>query len=69
MTATVTTPAPSRLPSRPSALIAQALVERQSARQITARANEMGLPGAMTRVIVAACGCTSTRQVTPVSGD
>jgi hypothetical protein len=53
--------------NRPSALIAQALVERQSAGQITARANEMGLPSAMTKVIVAACGCESTPTTSPAT--
>lgn len=40
---------------RVSTLIAEALVERQSARQIIVRAAELGLPKNVTRVVLAAC--------------
>ena len=62
MTAPVVEPLGSIVPSRPSALIARALVERQSAGQIAERASEMGLPRTMVQVIVAACGCTDGRK-------
>ena len=44
---------------RPSTLIAEALVERQSARQIVARAYGLGLPDPTVEVILAACGSTA----------
>lgn len=44
---------------RPSALIAEALIERQSARQIVARAYTLGLPDPTVEVILAACGSTA----------
>ncbi len=46
-------------PVRPSTLIAEALVERQSARQIVARAYGLGLPDPTVEVILAACGSTA----------
>jgi hypothetical protein len=62
LTAPLTEPRGSATPARPSALIARALVERQSARQIADRATEMGLPRTMVQVIVAACGCNGARR-------
>jgi len=44
---------------RPSTLIAEALIERQSARQIVARAYGLGLPNPTVEVILAACGSTA----------
>ncbi|CAA9552237.1 MAG: hypothetical protein AVDCRST_MAG33-985 [uncultured Thermomicrobiales bacterium] len=44
---------------RPSALIAEALVERQSPREIVARACALGLSDPKLEVILAACGCTA----------
>ena len=44
---------------RPSTLIAEALVERQSPRQIVARACALGLSNPRLEVILAACGSTA----------
>ncbi len=46
-------------PVRPSTLIAEALIERQSARQIVARAYGLGLPDPTVEAILAACGSTA----------
>jgi hypothetical protein len=40
-------------------LIAEALVERQTAREIVARACALGLPDPTMEVILAACGSTA----------
>lgn len=45
---------------RPSRFIAEALVGRHSPGQIAARANDIGLPKSLTKVIVAACAATAT---------
>lgn len=45
---------------RPSRFIAEALIGRHGPRQITARANDIGLPKPLTKVIVAACCATAT---------
>ena len=50
---------------RSSTLIAEALVERQSPRQIVARACALGLPDPTMEVILAACGCTAGSAATP----
>lgn len=56
---------------RPSTLIAEALVERQSAREIVARACALGLPDPTMEVILAACGSTagSTVRTTPPAAE
>lgn len=57
---------------RPSRFIAEALIGRHGPRQITARANDIGLPKPLTKVIVAACAATATdptprsRRLAPV---
>lgn len=45
---------------RLSRFIAEALVGRHGPRQITARANAIGLPNQLTKVIVCACTATAT---------
>lgn len=45
---------------RPSRFIAEALVGRHGPRQIAARANAIGLPNQLTKVIVVACTATAT---------
>lgn len=53
---------------RPSTLIAEALVERQSPREIVARACALGLSDPKLEVILAACGSTAgTAVLTPVT--
>jgi len=44
---------------RPSTLIAEALIECQSAREIVTRAYTLGLPDPTVEVILAACGSTA----------
>lgn len=51
--------------SRPSRFIAEALVGRHGPRQITARANAIGLPKQLTKVIVVACTATATDAALP----
>jgi hypothetical protein len=51
--------------SRPSRFIAEALVGRHGPRQITARANAIGLPNQLTKVIVVACTATATDAAFP----
>jgi hypothetical protein len=53
--------------SRPSRFIAEALVGRHGPRQITARANAIGLPNQLTKVIVVACTATATDSAFPRS--
>ena len=66
---TATTDVPPARPTgpslRPSTLIAEALVERQSSRQIVARACALGLPDPTMEVILAACGCTAGSTASP----
>lgn len=45
---------------RLSRFVAEALVGRHGPRQITARANAIGLPNQLTKVIVVACTATAT---------
>jgi hypothetical protein len=52
---------------RPSRFIAEALIGRHGPRQITARANDIGLPTPLTKVIVAACAATATDSSAPKS--
>ena len=53
---------------RPSTLIAEALIGRQSARQIVARAYGLGLPDPTVEVILAACGSTAGLAETALPG-
>lgn len=50
---------------RPSKFIAEALVGRHGPGQITARANAIGLPRQLTKVIVVACTATATDGAFP----
>ncbi len=45
--------------TRPSQVIAEALVERHSPSQITSRAAKLGLPRPLTRAMVIACCATA----------
>lgn len=58
-------PASGETAPRVSTLIAEALVERQSARQIVVRAAELGLPRNVTRVVLAACCGKSFDEAQP----
>ena len=49
----------------PSKFIAEALVGRHGPRQIAARADAIGLPKQLTRVIVVACTATATDAAFP----
>ena len=46
--------------TRPSQVIAEALLQRQGPGQITARASALGFPRSLTRAIVVACTSTAT---------
>lgn len=52
---------------RPSKFIAEALVGRHGPRHIADRADAMGLPMQLTKVIVAACTATATDAAFPRS--
>ena len=53
--------------SRTSRFIAEALVGRHGPGQIAARANDIGIPKPLTKVIVAACTATATDMSAPRS--
>ncbi len=48
--------------ARPSQVIAEALVERYGPSQIASKAEEVGLPRPLTRVILVACCATAVDQ-------
>ncbi len=49
--------------TRPSQVIAEALLQRQGPGQITARASALGFSRSLTRAIVVACTSTATDSV------
>ena len=53
--------------SRTSRFIAEALVGRHGPGLITARADDIGIPKPLTKVIVAACAATATDTAQPKS--
>lgn len=55
----VVQPVPPYLPARPSRVIAEALVERQSPCQILDRATTLGFPEQLTQIMVVVCGATA----------
>jgi hypothetical protein len=60
---------PSQVESSPrtSRFIAEALIGRHGPRQIVARADDMGIPKPLVKVIVAACTATATDTTLPRS--